>query len=124
EDLRTGDRLRMTIDESIRVHDKLLLVLSSDSIASQWVESEVETALARERREKREVLFPVRLDNAALETNWGWAALIRNTRHIGDFTRWQDQQSYGSSFQRLLRNLKRSGAMKLLRHESRPPNEI
>ena len=47
EDLQSGDRLRSRIDETIRLYDKLLLVLSKDSVDSQWVEQEVETALAR-----------------------------------------------------------------------------
>lgn len=51
EDLRIGDKFRLAIHESIRMHDKLLLVLSKHAISSAWVEDEVETALARERRE-------------------------------------------------------------------------
>src|SRR4051794_4826119 len=41
-DLRTGDRFRDRIDESIRLHDKLLLILSDNSIRSGWVRTEVE----------------------------------------------------------------------------------
>ena len=47
EDMKIGDCLRPRIDETIRLYDKLLLVLSKTSVASQWVEQEVETALAR-----------------------------------------------------------------------------
>jgi TIR domain/Pentapeptide repeats (8 copies) len=35
EDMKIGDRLRPRIDETIRVYDKLLLVLSKTSVASQ-----------------------------------------------------------------------------------------
>ena len=45
ENLRSGDRIRYQIDESIHQHDKLLLILSEASIESSWVEKEVETAL-------------------------------------------------------------------------------
>ena len=48
--MKIGDRLRPRIDETIRVYDKLLLVLSKTSVASQWVEQEMETALAREHQ--------------------------------------------------------------------------
>ena len=41
EDLKIGDRIRTGIDEAIRVHDKLLLILSKSSVASGWVEREV-----------------------------------------------------------------------------------
>ena len=35
-----------------------------------------------------------------------WAAEIRRTRHIGDFTRWKDHDAYTTAFDRLLRDLK------------------
>jgi hypothetical protein len=70
------------------------------------VEKEVETAFERERREKRAVLFPIRLDPDVMETSEAWAADIRRTRHIGDFTAWQDHGSYMKAFERLLRDLK------------------
>jgi hypothetical protein len=65
EDLAIGDRFRNKIDESIRVHDKLLIILSRNSIESRWVATELEAALEREDREKeRSVLFPIRLDDS------------------------------------------------------------
>jgi hypothetical protein len=104
--MKIGDKIRPTIDQSIRVHDKLLLVLSEHSMASQWVEQEVETALARDREQGETVLFPVRLDDAVMKIESGWQALIRNTRHIGDFSRWKDHDAYQQAFERLLRDLK------------------
>ena len=38
--MKIGDRIRPRIDETIRVYDKLLLVLSKASVESQWVEQE------------------------------------------------------------------------------------
>jgi uncharacterized protein YjbI with pentapeptide repeats len=49
EDLKIGDRIREALDEPIQLLDKLLLVLSAHSMASAWVEKEVETAMERER---------------------------------------------------------------------------
>ena len=106
EDLKIGDKIRDRIDESIRLRDKLLLILSEHSIASEWVEHEVESALEEERQRGRTILFPIRLDDAVMESNKAWAALIRRTRHIGDFTRWKDHDSYQKAFDRLLRDLK------------------
>lgn len=106
EDLKIGAEIRVGIDESIRLHDKLLLVLSETSVKSQWVQQEVETALEKEREQGRTVLFPIRLDDAVLEVNAGWPAYLRNTRNIGDFTRWKEHDSYSKAFDRLLRDLK------------------
>jgi hypothetical protein len=60
EDLKIGEQFRNRIDESIMSHDKLLLVLSRDSIESPWVGSEVETAFEKEHRSGDLVLFPIR----------------------------------------------------------------
>lgn len=109
EDLKIGDKFRMRIDEAIRVHDKLLLVLTESSVKSAWVEKEVETAFERERMQGRTVLFPIRLDNTVMMTGEAWAADIRRTRHIGDFSGWKNHDSYRTAFDRLLRDLQTGG---------------
>ena len=111
EDLRIGDKFRPRIDEAIRLHDKLLLILSEDAVNSQWVEDEVESALEKERETKekgqeRTVLFPIRLDSAVMQTDAAWAASIRRMCHIGDFSDWKDHDAYKVAFERLLRDLK------------------
>jgi hypothetical protein len=106
--LKIGERFRRRIDEVIRVHDKLLLILSENSVASSWVEKEVETALEGEDEQKRTVLFPVRLDDSVMEVKTGWPADVRRTRHIGDFRRWKEHDEYQKAFARLLEDLKAS----------------
>jgi len=104
EDLKIGDRFRSRIDESIRVHDKLVLILSANSVASDWVETEVESALERERKEGRgDVLFPIAIDDEGFESEQPWAADIHRKRHIGDF-----RTDYTKAFDRLVRDLKKS----------------
>ena len=107
EDLKIGEKFRVDIDESIRVHDKLLLVLSKNSVQSQWVEKEVETAMEKERKQDRTVLFPIRLDDAIMKIESGWPADIRRSRNIGEFHRWKQHDAYQKAFDRLLRDLKR-----------------
>jgi TIR domain-containing protein/pentapeptide repeat protein len=106
EDLKIGSRLRPTFDEAIRVHDKLMVLLSEHSVKSPWVEKEVETAFDKERQQRRTVLFPVRLDDAVMKTDQAWASDIRRTRHIGDFRDWKNHATYKKAFDRLLRDLK------------------
>lgn len=105
-DLRIGDKIRLRIDEAIHFHEKLLLLLSEPALASSWVEVEVEAAFEKERLQKCEMLFPVRLDDAVMYASQAWAATLRRTRHIGDFTDWTDPQAYRQAFDRLLRDLK------------------
>jgi hypothetical protein len=61
--------------------------------------------VAREIDQGELVLFPVRLDEAIMETNVSWAREIKQDRHIGDFTRWKEHDAYQKAFQRLLRDL-------------------
>ena len=58
EDMAIGDRIRKTIYAAIGRLDKLLIILSRNSIASEWVEGEVERAFERERRQKETILSP------------------------------------------------------------------
>jgi uncharacterized protein YjbI with pentapeptide repeats len=109
EDMKTGDKIRERIEKSIRSHDKLLLVLSENSLNSNWVEDEVESAYEQEQSRGTMVLFPIRLDDAVMETDKAWAAKLRRSRHIGDFTSWKDHDSYQKAFDRLLRDLKSEG---------------
>ena len=106
EDLKIGDHYHQRIDESIRFHDKLVLILSEHAVQSAWVEREVVAAREREDLEGREVLFPVRLDDAVIDTTKAWAADVRRRWHIGDFTQWKHHDAYQKALERLLRDLK------------------
>ena len=105
EDLKIGDKTWDAIDRAIRYHDKLLLILSEQSIESDWVEDEVTKAFAEERARKQTVLFPLRIDDAVMDTNEPWAVKLRDSRHIGDFREWKSHDDYQASFARVLRDL-------------------
>jgi hypothetical protein len=104
--MKIGDAFRQRIDDEIRRHDKLLLILSEHSVRSTWVREEVEACMERERDQQRRVLFPIRLDEEVMRTTHAWAASIRRQRHIGDFSRWNEEEAYEQGLQRLLRDLK------------------
>jgi TIR domain len=105
-DLKTGDKLRTQIYEAIQKNDKLLLILSEHAVTSDWVEREVELAFERERQPPETlILFPIRLDDAVMQTNTAWAGDIRRIRFIGDFRAWWDETVYQQALQRLLRDL-------------------
>lgn len=106
EDLKIGDKFWNRIHESIHRYDKLLIILSTHSVNSNWVEHEVLTALEKERQRNTLVLFPITLDEAVMHTHAPWAADIRLTRHIGDFKRWKEYDVYKQVFAHLLSDLK------------------
>jgi hypothetical protein len=105
EDLKIGDKFWHRIDESIRLYDKLLVVISEHSVQSDWVEREVTAALEKEKQGKI-VLFPITLDDAVKDCTAPWAADIRRSRHIGDFRGWKNHDEYQKAFERLLHDLK------------------
>jgi hypothetical protein len=115
EDLKIGSKIWDTIEGSIKVYDKLIIILSQHSIISKWVEREVEAAFEEERnrkaqhREDETVLFPIRLDEEVMKTTKAWAADIRRTRHVGDFRHWKQHDAYQQAFERLLRDLRAEG---------------
>jgi uncharacterized protein YjbI with pentapeptide repeats len=100
EDVNAGDKFRTHIDEAIRAQDKLLVILSENSVNSTRVESEVKTALAEARENARSILFPLRLDDAAMNADQPWAVELRETSNILDFS---NKEGYQKAFDGLLR---------------------
>src|SRR5262249_1254782 len=105
-DMPIGAKIIDAIDEAIRMRDKVLLILSGSAIGSDWLEGEMRRALDEERTRNQVVLFPVRLDDAVMQTSEGWARLLLSQRNIGDFTGWKEQGRYQKSFERLMRDLR------------------
>jgi uncharacterized protein YjbI with pentapeptide repeats len=106
KDLKAGDKFWHRIDESIRLYDKLLVILSKNSVESPWVENEVMAAIEKEHQNPdRTVLFPIRIDEAIMETNIPWAASFRRSRHILDFTKWKRPEQYQKALEKLLKDL-------------------
>lgn len=92
---------------------KLLLILSTHSMNSNWVATEIAKARNRKVREKRQVLFPVRLGDYPTLQAWECfdadigkdSAKEIRAYHIPDFSTWKDHEAYQREFERLLRDL-------------------
>lgn len=114
--VQAGKKLHEQIDVAIRMHEKLLLILSPDSINSEWVKTEIAKARKREIAEDKRVLFPVSLNISFKElTEWECfdadrckdsAREIREY-YIPDFTKWKDHDQYQEEFKKLVRDLKK-----------------
>jgi len=86
------------------------VILAKASIASEWVEDEVNKVYAEERSRKQVVLFPICIDNTVMSTAEPWAVKLRDQWNIGDFRQCKKPTEYRTSLDRLLRDLKASGA--------------
>jgi hypothetical protein len=114
EDIQGGKKLHEQIDEAIRAYDKLLLVLSVESMKSEWVMTEIRKARKAELKEGRRKLFPIRL--VSFETIRDWECFDADSGKdlgveireylIPDFSKWKDHDSFEATFDRLLRDLK------------------
>jgi uncharacterized protein YjbI with pentapeptide repeats len=89
EDMKIGDKIRPRIDESIRIHDKLLLILSENSLNSFWVESEVEKAFEEEVEGPRCVSAGVRAAAAGFEgggvIGWRMRSILKFSNRASRF---------------------------------------
>jgi len=114
QDIKAGKKIHEQVREAIQRYDKLLLVLSEKSLASEWVEHEIRLARKREAQEKRRVLFPLRLvDYPALEA---WSCFDADTKkdlaseireyYIPDFSTWQDPASFDHAFTKFVHDLR------------------
>jgi uncharacterized protein YjbI with pentapeptide repeats len=96
-DMRGGRKLHDQIDEAIRVYDRMLLILSGDSMDSEWVKTETAHARQKELNEKRRVLFPISV--VPFESIHCWRCFDADTGKdsareireyfIPDFSNWQ-----------------------------------
>jgi TIR domain len=114
EDMQGGKKLHEEIDRAIQLHDRLLLVLSEQSMQSEWVMTEIRNARRMERKEQRRKLFPIRLVEMEQIRDWscfdadGGKDLAVEVREyfIPDFSRWKDHDAFEAAFARLLRDLR------------------
>jgi uncharacterized protein YjbI with pentapeptide repeats len=105
EKLKRKDRNRAIIGAAVNLHDKLILILSEDSIDSGWAENEFNHATEKEMKSGKTVLVPVSLDDAVKYTEQPWAIKMRKARHTDDFSMWQDSDFYQEAFSYLLEEL-------------------
>jgi hypothetical protein len=114
EDVQGGKKLHEQIDEAIRVYDKLLLVLSSESMNSEWVSTEIRKARKEETKERKRKLFPIRLVDFKAVEDWecfdadskkDFGVEIREYL-IPDFSNWKDHDAFEANFALLLKYLR------------------
>lgn len=114
EEMKGGKKLHEQIFQAIQLHDRLLLVLSNESMKSEWVMTEIRRAKKVEREENRRKLFPIRLVD--FETIQKWECFDADSGkdlgvevreyYIPDFSNWKDHDSFESEFAKLLRDLR------------------
>ncbi len=114
DELKGGQDLQLRISQAIGRNDKLVLVLSDSSMASDWIANELKAARELEKEERRRLLFPVSLASPPMVQSWtlmepgSFINLARDLRQypIPNFSDLHHQPSYDAALDQLLRDLK------------------
>jgi len=108
ENMNIEDKFTYLIDEVIYEQKKMLLIISSISIHSKWIEKVFKTALSRELVADKKILFPLLIDDIVMKMDIGWASAINQSSHTADFTQWRNQDFYNTALEKLISKLKSS----------------
>ena len=118
ESMRGGRKIHEQLEAAIAERDKIILVLSDDSIKSRWVASEVQWAAGREIEAGQQILFPIRIVPFYAVRRWTLfdadlgqdvAKYVRQY-FVPDFTAWRDHEALARQTERFLRDLRSSAA--------------
>ena len=104
-DAKAG-RLETQIDYAMRQNPTVLLVLSRNSIDSDWVVSEAHHARGLEKELKRDVLCPVALDDSWKTSNWPQRLMEQIMEYnILDYSGWRNDKHFENVFGKLIAGL-------------------
>jgi hypothetical protein len=105
-EMRAG-RMELQIDRAIHLNPIVIVVLSSSSVDSDWVEWEAARARDWEIQIKRDVLCPIALDKSWQTCRWP-GPLRRQVEdyHILDFEGWHDPARFAEQASKLLEGLR------------------
>lgn len=102
----TSGRMETQIDHAIRQNPTVLLVLSKNSLSSDWVQHEVRTARILEKEQGRDTLCPIAIDDSWKSAPWSARIMEQIMEYnILDFSGWEDKSTFQTKFSKLLSGL-------------------
>ncbi len=102
----TVGKMETQIDRAIRQNPTVLLILSRNSINSDWVQHEVRKARELEKELGRDTLCPITLDDKWKSSRWPERIMEQVMEYnILDFSKWEDESTFQAKFTKLLSGL-------------------
>lgn len=102
----SAGRLETIVDRAMRLNPTVLLILSGNSLESDWVEHEVRSARSLEKEMHKDVLCPVALDDSWKNSPWAKRIMEQIMEYnILDFSEWKDDSKFESIFNKLIDGL-------------------
>jgi uncharacterized protein YjbI with pentapeptide repeats len=102
----TAGKIETQIDRAIRQHPIVLLILSRNSMNSDWVQHEVRKARGLEKELGRDALCPIALDDGWKSSRWPQRVMEQVMEYnILDFSNWEDESTFQTKFTKLLSGL-------------------
>ncbi len=114
DELKGGQDLQLRLSQALGQNDKLIIVLSDTSMASEWIAGELKAMRELEKQERRRLLFPVSLASPPMIQSWtlmepgSFINLAKEIRQypIPNFSDTHHEPSYEAALIQLLRDLK------------------
>ncbi len=104
-DMKAG-RIETQIESAIRQNPTVLLILSKNSMSSDWVQHEVRKARELEKELGCDALCPIALDDDWKSSRWPQRVMEQVMEYnILDFSKWEDEATFNSKFAKLLSGL-------------------
>ena len=90
------------VDRGIRYYDKLLVVVSEDSLANEHLREEISRGIRKQEETGTWLLTPVVISDAAYDERNRNVRLLQLSKYrLFDFRGWQDPQAYSAALEKL-----------------------
>ena len=113
EELKGGRDLQIQVSQALGSQDKLIIILSEQSMGSEWIMEEIQATRELEKQEQRRFIYPVAVANPSLIQSWTlmepgtFINLAKELRQypIPNFHDMHHEPSYNAAFNTLLQSL-------------------
>lgn len=94
ENIYYGSDIFDSIDQAIENFDKMIVILSKNSVESIWVEDEVKKMFSIEREKKEKLILPILIENIDNTNFKPWVKKLLENRHYAKIFDWNTNDAH------------------------------